>query len=93
MNWRELKDFCNNLPELELEKEVILWRECESVTDIYAEQLSEDHYVNSEDSDDGCFPESEMNSQIEMSVSDYPNGKEHFKKVYDKGHPILHENF
>lgn len=93
MNWKQLKDFCNNLPESELAKNVMLWRECEVITDITAEQLSEDNYVNSDDSDDGCFPEFEMQLQIENLPDDFPNGVEHFKKVYDKGHPILNENF
>ena len=93
MNWKQLKDFCNNLPESELEKNVILWRESEAITDIDAGQLAEDQYINIEDSGNGCFPELEMKSQINMSPTDFPNGVEHFSKVYDKGHPILHEIF
>lgn len=92
MNWKELKDFCNNLPESELEKNVILWRECESVTDIYSEQLDEDQYVD-ERGDDGCFPLSEAESQIKSDPEEFPKGLEGFVKVYDKGHPILHEKF
>lgn len=93
MNWKELKDFCNNLPESELEKNVILWREEEAITDISAEQLDEDQYVNIDDSDDGCFPMSEAESQIKSDPEDFPNGLDGFKKVYEKGQPILHENF
>lgn len=93
MNWKKLKDFCNNLPESELEKKVILWREDEAITNIETEQLDEDHYVYVDDSENGCFPELEMQSQINMCPTDFPNGVEHFTKVYDKGHPILHEIF
>lgn len=93
MNWKELKDFCNKLPESELEKNVILWRECEAVTDIDAEQLNEDQYVDKSDSDNGCFDKSEAESQIKSDPEEFPRGLEHFKKVYDKGHPILRENF
>lgn len=93
MNWNELKDFCNSLPESELEKNVMLWREEEAITDISAEQLEEDSYVDNESSESGCFPECEAQSQIKMSPEDFPNGLNHFTKVYDKGHPVLHENF
>lgn len=93
MNWRELKDFCNSLPESELEEKVILWREEEAITDISASQLEEDNYVDNEREEDGCFGKSEAESQIKMSPEDFPNGLEHFTKVYDKGNPILHENF
>lgn len=93
MNWKQLKDFCNNLPESELEKNVILWRESEAITNISSEQLDEDYYIDPDDSENGCFPELEMKSQINMSPNDFPNGVEHFQKVYDKGHPVLHEIF
>jgi len=93
MNWKQLKDFCNNLSELELEKKVMLWRENEALTDISVEQLDEYHYIDPDDSENGCFPELEMKSQINMSPNDFPHGIHHFTKVYDKGHPILHENF
>ncbi|WP_202703140.1 hypothetical protein [Flavobacterium sp. UGB4466] len=84
MNWKELKDFCNNLPESELEKKVILWREDEAVVDIYAQGLEEDHYINVDDKDSGCFSVSEAKF-LDKDIR--------IKKVYDRGHPILHENF
>lgn len=95
MNWKQLKDFCNSLPESELEKEkdVVLWREEEAITDISAEQLDEDHYVEIGEEENGCIPLSEVESQIKNYFTEYPNGLEHFSKVYDKGHPILHEIF
>ena len=45
MNWKQLKDFCNSLPESELEKNVMLWREDEAITEITAEQLQENQVV------------------------------------------------
>lgn len=86
MNWKQLKDFCNNLPESELEKNVILWREDaeDVITAIDAEQLHEDHYIKVADPEEGCFPVSEC-KELE------PNTK--IKRVYQKGHPILHEAF
>ncbi|MBF4484418.1 hypothetical protein [Flavobacterium sp. CSZ] len=93
MNWKQLKDFCNSLPESELEKKVILWREDEAITDIDTEQLDEDQYIDERDSDNGCFPKSEAESQIKMDPEEFPRGLEQFLKVYDKGHPILREKF
>lgn len=95
MNWKELKDFCNSLPESELEKNVVMWREDaeDVIADISAEQLSEDHYLDPENKEDGCFPESQALSMIKMSPEDYPFGIEYFNKVYDAGHAILSENF
>lgn len=84
MNWKELKDFCNSLPESELEKNVMLWREEEAITDITAEQLDEDHYINVENSDNGCFPVSEAKN-LDKDTK--------IKRVYEKGNPILHEVF
>lgn len=84
MTWRDLKTFVNNLPESELAKKVILWREDEAITSIEAIQLEEDHYINLDDSENGCFPVSEC-KDLE------PDTK--VKKVYDKGHPILFEEF
>lgn len=84
MNYQELKDFCNSLPESELSKNVILWREDEAITDISAEQLQEDHYIDLDNSEDGCFPVSECK---------HLDPETKIKKVYDKGTPILHENF
>lgn len=84
MNWKELKDFCNSLPESELEKNVMLWREDEAITDISAEALEEDYYIRRESPEDGCFPASECKGL---------EPKTKIKRVYQKGHPVLHENF
>lgn len=92
MNWKELKDFCNNLPESELEAKVILWREDEAITDIEAEQLDENHYIG-EYHDEGCITESDALYDIKLNPDDYPNGLNDFTKVYTKGTPILHEIF
>lgn len=91
MTWNELKEFCNALPEQELEKKVVLLREDESISDIYAERLEEDHYLS--DDSEGCFPESYAIEMIDDNPEDYPSGLDDLKKVYDKGHPLLHENF
>lgn len=92
MNWKQLKDFCNNLPESELEKKVIIWRENEAIKDINAEQLEEDYVINIEEADSGCFPLSEAENQIKNDkLGDFPNGLEHFKKVHNKGTAILFE--
>lgn len=40
------------------------------------------HYVDPESPEDGCFPESQANCELSE-----------LKKVYDKGHPIMWENF
>lgn len=84
MNWKELKEFVNALPELELSKKVILWREDEAVTKIEAEQLEEDHYINKDNQENGCFP---------ISEAKHLDPETKIKKVYDKGTPILFENF
>lgn len=90
MNWKELKEFCNSLDEKQLEKKVILWREDEAILDISASTLEED-FFSYEDSE-GCVPECEM---LEMVVDtlEFPNGMDDFEKMYDKGDPILNENF
>ena len=90
MNWKELKGFCNGLTEEQLEQKVIMWREDEAVQEIKAMTLEQDHYINKEDYDNGCFEESEMRSQIE---NDEDLTEEDFKKVYDKGFPLLWEDF
>lgn len=84
MNFRELKEFCNSLPENELDKKIILWREDEAITDISAEQLDEDQYIEIDNSENGCFPVSEC-KDLDPEIK--------IRKVYDKGTPILHEVF
>lgn len=80
MNWKELKDFANSLNEHQLSQKVILWREDESIQDIEAMNLEEDHYIGN--NDEGCYPESDASEPID-----------NLRKVYDKGHPILWEKF
>jgi hypothetical protein len=80
MNWKELKEFCNQLSEKQLQRKVILWREDEAISNINAERLTEDHYKS--DDEDGCYPESEAEEPIEL-----------LQKVYSKGDPILWEKF
>ena len=85
MNWNELKEFCNSLPKEELEKKVILWRECDAIGDICARTLDEDHY--SGDNDEGCYPLSDAG----LTLDDVE--EKGLEKNYDKGTPILQENF
>lgn len=91
--WNELKEFCNSLNEEQLKHKVILWQEDSVIDDISAECLPEDQYIDLERDDEGCFPESLMNTFLKDNPEDYPNGKDDFKKVYDKGTPILLEEF
>ena len=91
MNWRKLKEFCNNLPENELDKKVIVWREYEGITKIEAEQLLEDHYSNPYNIEEGCFPELEAKSLIK-DKEDFPNGMNDLQKAYSKGYPVLYES-
>jgi len=86
MTWKELKDFANSLPESELEAKVILWREDaeDVITDIDAEQLEEDYYIQVDEPENGCFPVSECKEL---------DSKTKIKRVYKKGHPILSEVF
>lgn len=94
MNWKEMKDFCSKLTEEQLDQKVILWREDEAITKIECSQLEHDHYIETESgSPDGCFEESEALYMIKNHPEDYPNGLDHFTKVYDKGFPILKEDF
>ncbi|HCB89086.1 MAG TPA: hypothetical protein DEP71_07375 [Porphyromonadaceae bacterium] len=93
MTWNELKEFCNNLPEKELNKKVVLCREDESINNIDAGQLEEDYYIDSENPENGCFPEWVGKDIVSYDKDSYPNGMNDLKKVHDKGHPILSENF
>ena len=90
MTWKELKEFCNNLPENELEKKVIVFNEEEVIHPIEAMQLAEDHYRD-EDSE-LCMCETDAKS-IADDEDEYPNGIDDMIKVYDKGHPVLWVDF
>lgn len=80
MNWKKLKEFCNSLDEEQLKKNVILWREDESIGSIEAYSLEEDYYM--EPDDEHCYPESEAVEPLE-----------NLEKAYNKRDPILHEDF
>ena len=85
MTWNELKEFCNSLPQEQLERKVILWREDEAINNIEAEQLSEDHYIGEDD--EGCYPLSDAG----LTVDDVDGLG--LKKVYLIGDAILWERF
>lgn len=93
MTWHELKEFANSLSEEQLTKKVILWREDEAITSIDAECLEKNHFVEIGSEEDGCFDEDTMYEMIRSNSNYYQNKEKHFKKVYDKGHPILWEEF
>lgn len=80
MQWSDLKEFCNSLPEEQLKRGVILWREDEVINKIEAKILQEDYYIGEDD--EGCYPESEAEDPIEI-----------LKKVYSKGDAVLEEDF
>jgi len=85
MNWRQLKEFANSLDEKELDKNVILWRESEAIKNIEAEVLSDDHYIGKDE--EGCYTLQDAGLELEDVA------KENLKKVFDKGSPVLLENF
>ena len=80
MNWKQLKEFCNSLDEEQLERKVILWREVEAISAIDAMKLQEDHYIGEDE--EACYPESEAKEPLD-----------NLKKMYQKGDPILWEDF
>lgn len=86
MTWNELKEFANSLNEEQLNKPVILWRESEAITDISAEALAEDHYIDLEE-DEGCYPLSAVGLTVEEAE------EKGFVLTHPKGFPILHEGF
>ena len=91
MNWKELKEFCNLLTEEQLNKNVILWQEDYCISKIETLVLDEDYYKG-DNTSEGCFPLSEA-KDIADDPDEFPNGVEDLIKVYDKGHPILREDF
>ena len=82
MNWKELKEFCNSLSEEQLAKKVVVWREDYAISRLTPSCLEEDMYIHVDGSDEGCYP-----------LSDATEPFEELKKVYDKGDPILFEEF
>jgi len=85
MKWKKLKEFCNSLDELQLEKKVILWREEEAIINMDAEILADDYYIGN--GEDGCYTLSDAG----FSVEDIE--EKGLKIAYEKGNPILCEEF
>lgn len=77
-----MKDFCNKLPEEVLQNKVILWQEDRAVNEIIPMILDQDHYLDPENFEYGCFPKSEASGSLKK-----------LNKVYSKGDPILIEKF
>lgn len=86
-----MKDFCDSLSPEQLEKKVVIWREDEAISKMDPVILESDQYIA--DDMEGCVDEDEAKYIVEFSPDDYPNGMADFKKVYEKGHPILMEDF
>lgn len=91
MTWQEMKYFCDSLDEKQLQSKVLVWREDECISALVPITLEEDNYVL--DDADGCVPESEALYIMNLEPQEYPNGLSDVKKAYDKGHPILMEDF
>lgn len=81
--WQDMKDFCNSLPESEMNKPVQLIREEEVIGKIYGEQLGENMLYDPEEREEGCIEESEI------PETDWPN----YEIAYNKGTALLFENF
>ena len=93
MNWKQLKDFCNNLTDEQLNEKVLIWREEEIISAIEVVELEEDYYIDEDYWPEGCAPESECLNIIEINPENYPNGFLDLKKCYKKGHSIIQEIF
>jgi|GEM_PF-6180424 len=93
MTWKALKEFCNALAEDNLENKVILQREGEAITDIYAECFEEDQLLNTDLPEDGFISRSTMWSLIRDYPEDYLDKENHFKVLYKSETPMLFENF
>ena len=74
--WKDLKDFCNQLPEEELNNTVKWWGEERGGNVLLADRLDED-FVQT---DYGCEP---------ASVQEYEEGQDPYPVVFKKGTPIL----
>ena len=85
MNWKALKEFCNSLDEKQLKRKVVLWRENEAVTYIEAMALEADHYIGEDE--EGCYTLSDAGIDIKEVE------EKELKRVYEKGNPILWEDF
>lgn len=56
MTWNELKEAISNMPESELNKDVKVWGESVSLTDVSLEKASDNMYYH-DDFDGECCPE------------------------------------
>ena len=85
MNWKELKEFVNSLNNEQLEAKVILWREDEAITEIETNILEEDQYIIP--GEEGCY------SLADGGYTEADIEEKGLVMVYEKGHPILMEDF
>lgn len=75
--WRQLKEFCNNLPDEFMDDNVIWWGEETGGKLFAAYQLTEDYTTT----DYGCEPISEQDPPEE--------GEEPWEVTHPKGTPII----
>ena len=80
-----MKEFCDSLGEEQLNEKVIVWREDEAISDLEPTKLEADHYIGK--GEHGCYPLDEAGLTLKDAE------EQGLKKVYDKGYPILMENF
>lgn len=85
MDWKQLKEFCNSLDEKQLKRKVVLWRENEAINDIEAMALEADHYIGEDE--EGCYTLADAGIDLKEAKN------KGLKKVYEKGNPILWEEF
>jgi hypothetical protein len=93
MTWRELKEFCNKLHENELNKDVVLWCENETIHNMDAYLLGDNYYMDPRNPEKGCFPEfiikADVDNDEELLISEIKR----LKKMHDKGDPMLGGEF
>lgn len=85
MNWKEIKKFANSLNDKQLECNAILWREDEAITKIEALTLEEDQYIIP--GEEGCY------SLADGGYTEDDIEEKGLVMVYEKGFPILMEDF
>lgn len=81
LTFGDLFEACKPLTNEQLNNPVLVLREDETVHKISFEVLNENYIVDVENTEQGCFPESDADPDMETRVA------------YKKGTPILWENF
>ena len=87
MIWKEMKHFCNNLTDEQLNEKFMVMREEEVLTSFYPPAILEEDLSLDPEASEGCFPFSEVKGSYT---------KEEFaqlKVAYKKGTPMIWEDF